>query len=96
MPEVVFGDTRAEAVAGRDMLSLLLDEGADISYLCMAGSCGTCRVRVCSGAEFLAPVNATERALLRGGDGTERLACQAAVTGAGNVVISQDHLTRPR
>jgi ferredoxin len=96
MAEVVFGSTRAPAIAGRDMLSLLLDEGADITYLCMAGSCGTCRVHVCSGGGFLDPMTAAERAILPGSDGAERLACQAAVTGRGDVVVDQDHLSRPR
>jgi ferredoxin len=95
MADVVFGDLRVPATPGRDVLALLLDEGAEISYLCMAGSCGTCRVRVCSGAEHLKPMNAAERFMLPGSDGSMRLACQAVVTGGGDVVVDQDHLPPP-
>jgi ferredoxin len=95
MAEVVFGAVRAPAIAGRDVLSLLLDEGAGISYLCMAGSCGTCRVRVCAGAQHLAPMTAAERFMLKDAGSDQRLACQAAVTGGGDVVVDQDFLTRP-
>ncbi len=94
MAEVVFGAVRAPAIAERDVLSLLLDEGADIAYLCMAGSCGTCRVRVCAGGEHLAPMSDAERYMLRADDG-QRLACQAVVTGSGDVVVDQDFLARP-
>jgi ferredoxin len=95
MAEVVFGAVRAPAIAGRDVLSLLLDEGADISYLCMAGSCGTCRVRVCAGRQHLAPMNAAERFMLKDAPADQRLACQAGVTGGGDVVVDQDFLVRP-
>jgi ferredoxin len=96
MAEVVFGALRAPAIAGRDLLSLLLDEGADIAYLCMAGSCGTCRVRVCAGSQHLSPLNAAERFLLKDAAGDQRLACQATVSGEGDVVVDQDFLVRPR
>jgi len=95
MAEVVFGTVRAPAIAGRDVLSLLLDEDADIAYLCMAGSCGTCRVRVCAGGQHLAPMTDAERYMLKDAEGGQRLACQAAVTGAGDVVVDQDFLIRP-
>ncbi len=96
MAEVVFGTVRAPASAGRDLLSLLIDEGADISYLCMAGSCGTCRVRVCSGGQHLAPMTDAERYMLAGAAGDQRLACQALVIGDGDVVVDQDFSGGPR
>jgi ferredoxin len=95
MAEVVFGTVRAPAIAGRDVLSLLLDEGADIAYLCMAGSCGTCRVRVCAGGQYLASKNAAERFMLRDAADNQRLACQAVVTGGGDVVVDQDFRVNP-
>ena len=92
---MAFGALRAPAIAGRDVLSLLLDEGADIAYLCMAGSCGTCRVRVCAGGQHLMPMNAAERFMLKDAGGDQRLACQAVVTGTGDVVVDQDFPVRP-
>jgi adenylate cyclase len=56
------------------------------AHVCSArGRCGTCRVRVESGAQSLSPRSATEeKTLARVGAGeNERLACQARVLGAG-------------
>ncbi len=87
---VVFGDTVAPATPGHDLLALLLSAQADIQYLCMGGSCGTCRVRIRAGREHLAPMGEAELAMLPGGDGSERLACQALVIGDGDVVVAQE------
>ena len=89
MAQVRFGDVAAEADAGRDVLAVLLDAGAPIAYLCMAGTCGTCRVRVRAGAEHLEPPDRAERRMLHGRT-DERLACQAILTGGGDVVVDQD------
>jgi ferredoxin len=89
MATVRFKDTVAEAEPGRDVLAVLLDASAPIAYLCMAGSCGTCRVRVRQGGEHLEPPDRAERRMLKGG-ANERLACQAVLTGTGDVVVDQD------
>ncbi len=88
-PRVWFDDVSAPAEPGRDVLSVLLDAGAPIGYLCMAGSCGTCRVKVRPGADHLEPPDPAEARMLRGGPG-ERLACQAILRGTGDVVVDQD------
>lgn len=89
MPTLTFRKTTVDAEAGRDVLSLLLDAGAPIQYLCMGGSCGTCRVRVLAGGEHLAPVDDAERHHLRDRAGDHRLACQAICLGSGDVTVAQ-------
>jgi ferredoxin len=89
MSLVKYGKIEAEAEVGRDLLGLLLDAGADISYICMAGSCGTCRVRVDAGREHLAEPTGSERMHLAQRLGEYRLACQAACLGTGDVTVSQ-------
>jgi ferredoxin len=90
MPEVRFDGLHIEAQPGRDLLGQLLDAGARIEYLCMAGSCRTCRVRVISGGEHLEPPCIAERIALPRGRDDMRLACQAIVRGTGDVEVAQD------
>ncbi len=63
---------------GGNLLLTMLEQGADPTYDCMEGGCGTCAVKVVSGARVLtAPTTAEEEIL---GDRIEqgyRLACQA-------------------
>jgi adenylate cyclase len=76
---------------GRRGLSILeLSRLGDIphAHVCSGrGRCGTCRVRIESGAEHLTPMNEIERRTLArvGAGADERLACQARVTGSGVV-----------
>ncbi len=89
MATLRFADLVIEAERGRDVLGLLLDHGADIRYLCMSGTCGTCRVRVLAGSEHLAPMVDAERLHFPTSRGETRLACQAILTGTGDVVVEQ-------
>ena len=89
-PAIVFRGERFPARAGQDVLSLLLEGQADIMYLCMAGSCGTCRVRVAEGVDHLEVMNAAEMSHFPTSQGEIRLACQALCRGGGEVVIEQD------
>ncbi|GDY11715.1 hypothetical protein LBMAG53_05930 [Planctomycetota bacterium] len=74
---------------GQDLLGALLDAGADVAYLCMSGSCGTCRIRVTSGTDQLEPLTRGEQA--HGCMSAEdRLACQAFITGTGKITLVQD------
>jgi len=76
---------------GRRGLSLLeLSRLSDVphAHVCSGrGRCGTCRVRIDSGAEHLSPMTQDERGTLArvGAEAGERLACQARVTGSGVV-----------
>lgn len=89
-PAIVFRGERFSAHAGQDLLSLLLEGKADIMYLCMAGSCGTCKVRVKSGGEHLEPMVIAELAHFPDSPGEIRLACQAMCRGDGDIEIDQD------
>jgi len=83
-----YGKRSCPAEADRDLLSQLLDAGCEIEYLCMAGSCGTCRVRVLDGAQHLGPRTASEDVRLPD-DPQLRLSCQAVVLGSGDVRVMQ-------
>ncbi len=69
-----------------DLLGQILEAGGDVPYICMAGSCGTCRVRITAGGEHLAPLTAMEG--LHGCSADVRLACQAVCRGTGDVTVT--------
>ena len=87
MATLTFKDRSVPATKGHDVLGQLLTVGADVQYLCMSGSCGTCTVKIVSGAEHLAPLTEAETYCLKT-PGT-RLACQACTTGTGDVTVDQ-------
>lgn len=89
MPRLRFRRWDVEAVPGKDLLQLLLLAGADIQYLCMGGTCRTCRVRVISGREHLDEPSAGERHYFGAQAGEIRLGCQATCLGTGDVVVDQ-------
>jgi len=99
-PTLRFRDICIPQKAGEDVLSQLLLAGAhiQIQYLCMGGTCGTCRVQVLSGQEHLEPVVPGERHFFPDTTGEVRLACQAICKGTGDVVVDQPRLppTSPR
>jgi adenylate cyclase len=71
---------------GLSILEMSLANDVPHAHVCSArGRCGTCRVRVESGAQSLSPRSATEEKTLErvGAGENERLACQARVLGAG-------------
>ena len=77
---------RAQGRAGLSVLEFSRLNGVPHAHVCSGrGRCGTCRVRVESGAERLSPVSEAERITLEriGAGAGERLACQARVLGAG-------------
>jgi ferredoxin len=69
-----------------DLLGQILEAGGDVPYICMAGSCGTCRVRIIAGSGHLAPLTAMET--LHGCVADVRLACQAVCRGTGDVTVT--------
>jgi ferredoxin len=88
-PTLRYGDLCIPQKAGEDVLSQLLLAGAKIQYLCMGGSCGTCRIRVLSGQENLDAVAPGERHWFPDTTGELRLACQAICKGVGEIVVDQ-------
>jgi ferredoxin len=76
-------DLLVEAPAGTPLTDVADASGADITFGCRSGSCGTCRVRVVRGLEHCSPMTAEERDFLAGLDvaADQRLACQVTVQG---------------
>ena len=74
-------DLLVEAPAGTALQAIADASGADITFGCRSGSCGTCRVRILSGLEHCSPMGREERDFLRGMEAPQdqRLACQVEV-----------------
>jgi ferredoxin len=80
-------DLLVEAPAGTSLQAIADASGADITFGCRNGSCGTCRVRILGGLDHCSPMGREERDFLRGMEAPEdqRLACQFSV--GGDVVV---------
>ena len=76
-------DLLVEAPAGTRLQDIADAAGADITFGCRSGSCGTCRIRVAAGLEHCSAVGPEERDFLAGLQvpADQRLACQLAVLG---------------
>jgi adenylate cyclase len=78
-------DRHVEASAAVSILNNLLRAGVKISHLCGGRAvCGTCRIRILSGAEHLSPMTDAERRRLSADGRMEedvRLACQTHTRG---------------
>ena len=76
-------DLLVEAPAGTPLQAVADAAGADITFGCRSGSCGTCRVRILAGLEQCSAVAPEERDFLRGleAPADHRLACQVVVEG---------------
>ncbi len=72
-----------EAPKGTSLQAIVDHAGADITFGCRGGSCGTCRVRILRGLENCSPMGGEERDFLRGmeADADQRLACQIRLLG---------------
>lgn len=76
-------DLLVEAPAGTPVQAIADAAGADLTFGCRGGTCGTCRVRVAEGLEHCAPPGPEERDFLAslGAPPDHRLACQLVVHG---------------
>ena len=76
-------DLLVEAPVGTPMQEVALASGAELTFGCGSGSCGTCRVRVAEGLEHCSAAGAEERDFLAslGAPADHRLACQVVVQG---------------
>lgn len=76
-------DLLVEAPASTPLADIADASGADLTFGCRAGSCGTCRVRIVRGLENCSPMTTEERDFLAGlsAPGDQRLACQVSVRG---------------
>ncbi len=76
-------DMDVQAPAGTRLLDIATTSGADLTFGCKKGTCGTCRVRITEGLKNLSPCAREEQDFLAslGSPNTERLACQVRVLG---------------
>jgi ferredoxin len=76
-------DLLVEAPAGTALQRVADAAGADITFGCRTGSCGTCRVRVAQGLAHCSEPGPEERDFLKALDAPpdQRLACQVRVHG---------------
>lgn len=76
-------DLLVEAPAGTPLQRIADAAGADITFGCRTGSCGTCRIRVAEGLSRCSEPGPEERDFLAslGAPADQRLACQVAVHG---------------
>lgn len=87
MPKVVFLESEhgrqkeVDAPAGGHLIDICDDARAPVDFSCRSASCGTCRLEVVVGAEFLEPPKTDEEDTLDIMDSkpTMRLACQTVV-----------------
>ncbi len=76
-------DLLVEAPEGTPLRDIAEASGADITFGCGSGSCGTCRVKVTEGLDHCSEPGSEERDYLSalGAAPDERLACQVCVCG---------------
>jgi ferredoxin len=76
-------DLLVEAPAGMPLQRIADAAGADITFGCRTGSCGTCRVHVTEGLAQCSEMGPEERDFLHGlgAPADQRLACQVTVHG---------------
>jgi ferredoxin len=76
-------DLLVEAPTGTALREIAEASGADLTFGCGSGSCGTCRIRVSRGLENCFSAGSEERDFLSSMDAPadHRLACQVCVQG---------------
>lgn len=76
-------DLLVEAPAGTPLQQIADVAGADITFGCRTGTCGTCRVRIAEGLPHCNEPGPEERDFLKGLEAPpdQRLACQVVVLG---------------
>ncbi len=76
-------DLLVEAPEGTDLRAIAEASGADVTFGCGSGSCGTCRVRVAEGLEHCSEPSSEEKDFLQTlqAPPDHRLACQVKVNG---------------
>ncbi|MBI4913116.1 MAG: (2Fe-2S)-binding protein [Acidobacteria bacterium] len=76
-------DLLVEAPEGTSLQAIVEASGADVTFGCRNGSCGTCRIRVLRGLEHCSEAGPEERDFLAalGAPPDHRLACQVRLLG---------------
>lgn len=79
----VLDDLDVEVPQGTRLIEVVDAAGADVTFGCRNGTCGTCRVRILEGMENLSLPTPEERDFLKALDAlsNERLGCQFYIHG---------------
>ena len=79
----VLDDLDVEVPQGTRLIEVVDAAGADVTFGCRNGTCGTCRVRILEGMENLSLPTPEERDFLKALDAlsNERLGCQFCIHG---------------
>jgi len=79
----VLDDLEVEIPTGTPLTDVVAAAGADVTFGCQSGTCGTCRVRIVKGGENLSIPTPEERDFLSALEATpdERLGCQFRIYG---------------
>lgn len=77
-------DMLVEAPLQSSFMDVVQESGADVTFGCRNGTCGTCRVEVTEGLDTCAPPNAEEADFLKnvGASACQRLGCQLTINGS--------------
>jgi ferredoxin len=96
MPKLKIGPETCvvEVKTGQSFLDIDSENETPLLFGCMAGACGTCKIKVVEGASNISPMEDHERSFLESIDAQpdERLACQSKVLGDCSVLV-QDYGT---
>lgn len=81
--KVLLDDVAVEFPEGTKLYDIAQEANLDITFGCLTGSCGTCKIRVVEGATNLSKVKPTERDYLKNTQAKEdiRLGCQCILNG---------------
>ena len=79
----ILEDMDVEVPKGATFFDVVNASGADVTFGCRNGTCGTCRIRIDQGLENLSAMNSEERDFLESMDANtnERLGCQVCILG---------------
>lgn len=79
----VLEDMEVEVPRGTRFVEVVEASGADVTFGCKNGTCGTCRIRIEQGLENISPMAREEQDFLASieAETNERLGCQICING---------------
>lgn len=79
----ILDDLEVDVPSGTRLIEVVEAAGADVTFGCRNGTCGTCRVRIVEGMDHLSKPTPEERDFLAAlqAKSDERLGCQFSILG---------------